>query len=111
MRFLYQYQCVNFNKNIDCEKIQYRKTKNEYRRSGKFFFGNKGHYKICGLEEINQVRVSVSKSSIFMYLNSLEKLSDEEVLEKFKAKRIEIEGILRYDYSIRWILNNRNGLI
>ena len=86
MRFLYQYQCVNFNKNIDCEKIQYRKTKNEYRRSGKFFFGNKGHYKICGLEEINQVRVSFSKSSIFMYLNSLEKLSDEEVKKYFVGK-------------------------
>jgi hypothetical protein len=90
LKFIYQYQCIDFSKNIDVEKIQYSKTKLEYRRSGKLFTGNKRSHKICKLNQLGTVICNISDKHVFMYFNTLEILSNAEIENIFRQEKIRI---------------------
>ena len=96
MKKLYRYSIINMKPNtIDYEILPYYVSKGKVKRIDLIMRTVK-HRNLCYKHELCEVKYSIFKNSLFMYLNSIEPLSKKDVYKKFYDKYLEL-GKLKLD--------------
>ena len=90
MKKLYRYSIINMKpRTIDYEILPYCISKGKIKRTDLIMRSVKFR-NLCYKHELGEVKYSIFKNGLFMYLNSAEPLSKKDVYKKFYEKYLEL---------------------
>ena len=90
MKKLYRYSIINMKpRTIDYEILPYCISKDKIKRTDLIMRSVKFR-DLCYKHELAEVKYNIFKNGLFMYLNSTEQLSKEDVYKKFYEKYLEL---------------------